>query len=62
MASHTTGFIRAVVSEILASAPSNRSVISVTTDGFLTDATEAELDLTGPVCSRFNKLCQLIQE
>ncbi len=62
MASHTTGFIRAVVSEILASVPSNRSVISVTTDGFLTDATEAELDLTGPVCSRFNKLCQLIQE
>ena len=60
MASHTTGFIRAVVSEILASVPSNRSVISVTTDGFLTDATEAELDLTGPVCSRFNKLCQII--
>ena len=62
MASHTTGFIRAVISEILASIPSNRSVISVTTDGFLTDATEAELDLTGPVCSRFNQLCQLIQE
>ena len=62
MASHTTGLIRAVISEILASVPYNRSVISVTTDGFLTDATEAELDLTGPLCSRFNQLCQLIQE
>lgn len=60
MASHTTGFIRAVVSELLASVPSNRSVISVTTDGFLTDANEAELDLTGPLCSRFNQLCQII--
>lgn len=55
-AAHTTGFIRAVIGELLAAIPANRTVISVTTDGFLTDATEAELDISGPVCGRFNLL------
>lgn len=59
-AAHTTGFIRAVISELLASVPTNRQVISVTTDGFLTDAPMNELDLTGPLCARFNAHNELV--
>lgn len=55
---HVTGFIRAILAEILNKIPRERSVISVTTDGFLTDATEDELDLTGPLCMRFKQLCE----
>ncbi|MBO2568136.1 hypothetical protein I6M39_03855 [Shewanella algae] len=53
-AAHTTGFVRAVISELLASVPTNRVVVSVTTDGFLTDAPIKEISLTGAMCSRFN--------
>ena len=51
----TTATLRAVVSEILASLPSDRTVLSVTTDGFLTDATldEALAACGGPVASWF---------
>ncbi|PSX17605.1 DNA polymerase [Photobacterium kishitanii] len=59
-AAHTTGFIRAVIGELLASVPTNRQVISVTTDGFLTDAPMNELDLTGPLCARFNAHNELV--
>ncbi|HIF9182719.1 TPA: DNA polymerase [Photobacterium damselae] len=59
-AAHATGFIRAVISELLASVPTNRQVISVTTDGFLTDAPMNELDLTGPLCARFNAHNELV--
>lgn len=60
MAAHTTGLIRAVCSELLHRIPSHRTVISVTTDGFLTDATENELDQSGPLCRRYQALCQLL--
>lgn len=59
-AAHTTGFIRAVIGELLTSVPTNRQVISVTTDGFLTDAPLHELDLTGPLCARFNAQNELV--
>lgn len=59
-AAHTTGFIRAVIGELLASVPTNRQVISVTTDGFLTDASLDELNLTGPLCARFNAHNELV--
>ncbi|MGR5324836.1 DNA polymerase [Vibrio sp. DNB22_17_1] len=58
--SHTTGFIRAVIGELLASVPTHRQVISCTTDGFLTDAPMNELDLTGPLCARFNAHNELV--
>lgn len=56
---HVTGFIRAILAEILNRIPADRIVVSCTTDGFLTNATEAEIDacLTGPLCSRFQALC-----
>lgn len=60
-ASHATGFVRAVVSEMLASIPGYRTVISVTTDGILSNATRDEIDLTGPICSRFNTLCERLE-
>ena len=58
MAAHTTGLIRAVCGELLHRIPAHRTVVSVTTDGFLTDAPLEELDQTGPLCRRYQALCQ----
>lgn len=57
--SHVTGFIRAILAEILNRLPQHRIVASCTTDGFLTDASEAEVMacLDGPLCQRFQALC-----
>ena len=60
IAAHTTGFVRAVLSEQIASIPSHRTVISATTDGFLTDADESELNLDGPMARRFQELCERV--
>ncbi len=60
IAAHTTGFIRAVLSEQVASIPPHRTVISATTDGFLTDADETELCLDGPMARRFQALCERV--
>jgi hypothetical protein len=59
---HTTGLIRAILAELLNRIPSHRTVLSVTTDGFLTDTTETEIEscLQGPLCQRFQKLCDEI--
>lgn len=60
IAAHTTGFIRAVLSEQIASIPLHRSVISATTDGFLTNAEEDELSVDGPMARRFQALCERV--
>ncbi len=60
MAAHTTGLIRGVIGELLNRIPTHRTVISVTTDGFLTDATKNELDLSGPLCRRYQALCNAL--
>lgn len=60
MAAHTTGFIRAVLSEQIASIPSHRTVVSATTDGFITDADEFELCMDGPMARRFQALCERV--
>lgn len=55
IAAYTTSFVRAVLGEIIAGLPLNRTVCSATTDGFLTNATDAEV-LTatdGPLCRLF---------
>jgi len=59
---YVTGFIRAILAEILNRIPRHRTVLSVTTDGFLSDVTEEEITacLTGPLCQRFQKLCDEI--
>ncbi len=55
-AAHVTGFVRAVMTEILHQIPEHRVVVSATTDGFLTNALDTELCLTGPLSARFNEL------
>jgi hypothetical protein len=52
-ATYVTGFGRAILGEMLNSIPQHRTVISVTTDGFLTNATLDEIDLKGTVCNEF---------
>ena len=60
IAAHTTGFIRAVLSEQIARVPAGKTVISATTDGFITDAELSELDLTGPMAIRYQALCDRV--
>ncbi|MDD2760529.1 MAG: DNA polymerase [Methylomonas sp.] len=60
-AAYTTGFVRAVISELIASIPTHRRVISVTTDGFLTDANLTEINQTGPLSARFQAYCELLE-
>lgn len=45
---------------ILNRIPRERTALSVTTDGFLSDVTEEEISmcLTGPLCRRFQALCE----
>lgn len=57
IAAHITGFIRAVLAEILNRIPPQHVVVSATTDGFLTSARMEDLDLTGPLSRRFQRLC-----
>ena len=58
-AAHVTGFVRAVVGELMNAFPTNATVVSVTTDGFLTDATLEDIDMSGPLSSRFQTLCDI---
>ena len=41
--------------------PAHRQVASVTTDGFLTNAREDEIDLSGPLCQRYLDLCRRVE-
>ncbi|HEY9029759.1 MAG TPA: DNA polymerase [Kangiella sp.] len=59
-ASHVTGFVRAVIAELLNSIPQDKTVVSVTTDGFLSNVTIDDLDLTGANCQRYQQLCHEI--
>ncbi|CAK3967925.1 DNA-directed DNA polymerase [Vibrio crassostreae] len=55
-ASYTCGLARALLSEMLASVPGDKTVLSITTDGFLGNTSVEDLDLTGPICQRFREL------
>lgn len=59
-AAHVTGFARALMSEMLNGIPNHNQVVSVTTDGFLTDAALDDIKLTGPVCNKFREHYHLI--
>ncbi|MBF4401383.1 hypothetical protein EAY31_27315, partial [Vibrio anguillarum] len=52
-AAYTTGLARALLGEMLHSIPDDKVVVSVTTDGFLTNATLDEIKLGGVICQRF---------
>jgi hypothetical protein len=55
-AAWSTSFIRAVLGEILARLPQDGRVVTVTTDGLLTDVPIERLDLGGPLCDYFASL------
>ncbi|HBB4055418.1 TPA: DNA polymerase [Escherichia coli] len=59
-AAHVTGFIRAVVGELMNALPSDSSVVSVTTDGFLTNCPLNKINMSGPLSSRFQSLCDIV--
>jgi len=59
-ASYVTGFIRAVLSELLWKIPDSEVVYSATTDGLLTTAGRAQLDISGTMCQRFQELVKRI--
>lgn len=54
-AAYITSFVRAAIGEIINAIPNNRMVFSVTTDGFITDATQAEIEQasSGPISEAF---------
>lgn len=56
-AAHATGFIRATMLEVITKLPDEARIISATTDGFLTNATQDQLDLSGPLAQRFQRTC-----
>jgi len=60
MASHVTGLVRAVMAEQLISVPAGYTVVSVTTDGFLTNTPFDMLELGGPMARRFQALCDRV--
>lgn len=56
-AAYITSFPRALLAEILNALPEDVTVFSATTDGFLTNATEAQIDLAqqGPLATLFRE-------
>lgn len=62
LAAFTTGLVRATLSEIISRLPEHRTVYSATTDGFLTDSTMDEIDLSGPAAKVFSKLRNLVSD
>lgn len=60
VAALVTGMVRATVGEILHRLPPERTVISVTTDGILSNAPLPELDQDGPICRRYKELVSVI--
>jgi hypothetical protein len=55
LATYITSIIRAVLGELLESTPANKQVVSVTTDGFITNLTRKEIDVSGPLCRFFSQ-------
>jgi hypothetical protein len=59
-AAYITSYVRAVIGEILNALPSQRFVFSCTTDGFLTNASDAEMSSAslGPAAQAFAEIRQ----
>jgi len=56
LAAHVTGLTRALIGEFMASVPRQRTVYSVTTDGFVTDALLSEISMRGPIATHMMKV------
>ena len=60
LAAYTTSLLRAVLGEILHNIPSHRTVVSATTDGFISNVRESELNLSGRLCKYFKTLRKVL--
>jgi hypothetical protein len=60
LAAYITSLVRAVISEMLHRIPDDKTVVSVTTDGFITDA--VDIDQSGPLCQIFSELRERISD
>ena len=58
LAGYVSGSIRALISELIAGIPSNRAVVSVTTDAFITNAEIGEISMGGPVATSLSGIKQ----
>ncbi|ALO36140.1 hypothetical protein CMT41_16430 [Colwellia sp. MT41] len=54
-AAYITGLARAVIGDMINAIPTPYSVLSVTTDGFITDAPLTEIPIDSPVCNLFRE-------
>ena len=62
LAAYTTSIVRAVLGELLHRIPENRTILSVTTDGFLTNANRTEIDDKGPLARFFAELASSMSD
>jgi len=62
LASYITSLVRAVLGELLHRIPPDNEVVSATTDGFISNTSIDELDLTGPLCRLFSELRERIAD
>jgi hypothetical protein len=60
--SFVTGFIRALIAELLNGVPRHYRIVSVTTDGFLCSCPLEEIDQGGPIATRFKALTALVSD
>lgn len=60
-AAYVSGTARALLSALINGVPKHRQVIALTTDGFITNATNNEIDKSAPVCQRFKSLFHMIE-
>jgi len=60
LASYVTSLVRAVLGELLNGVPKDKEVVSATTDGFITNAKEDELNTSGPLCQLFSDLRMIL--
>ena len=61
-AGHTTSFVRAVCGELISRIPDDKIVTNLTTDGGICNMDIDELDISGPLCQRFQQLCNMLHE
>ena len=61
-AAFITGYVRAVCGEIMNATPRHRMVFSVTTDGFITNASAVEMDeaISGQLAQRYQATTQML--
>ena len=60
LAAYTTSLIRAVVGELLNAIPATHNVVSVTTDGFITNLPPEQIPVNGSLCKMFAELSLLM--